>query len=63
MTNINNSFVVKVNNKSQTFNPKFSKIDKQISPKVSPKANSVEEIYYDEIVIYDGGGVEGYGND
>lgn len=63
MSNKNNTFVVGFNSKNKTFKPNFSKKEKQLNTKVTPNANSVEEIYYDEVVIYDGGGVKGYGDD
>lgn len=58
----NNNFKVQFNSSQQTFKPKFSQKDTQVKPKVEPKAESVEDIYYDEIVFYDGGGVKGYGD-
>ena len=44
------------------FNSKEVKEKADFNSKFRPEASSVEEIYYDEIVIYDGGGVEGYGD-
>lgn len=63
MSKKNNSFSVKFNAQSQSFTPVFTKQISNFNTDVKPKVNSTEEIYYDEIVIYDGGGVEGYGND
>lgn len=58
----NNNFKVQFNSSKQTFKPSFSQKTTETKPKVEPKAESVEEVYYDEIVFYDGGGVEGYVN-
>lgn len=59
----NNSFKVQFNSSKQSFKPKFSQKSIDVKPKVEPKAESIEDIYYDEVVFYDGGGVEGYGYD
>ncbi len=59
----NNSFNIKFNSSTQSFSPKFSQKEWESKPKVDPGNLTPEEIYYDEIVIYDGGGVEGYGSD
>lgn len=57
----NKSFKVQFNSSKQSFKPKFSQKPIESKPKVEPKAESIEDIYYDEVVFYDGGGVEGYG--
>lgn len=57
-----NSFKVQFNSSNQTFKPKFSQKGMKIKPEVEPKAKSIEDIYYDEVVFYDGGEVEGYGD-
>ncbi len=57
-----NSFKVQFNSSKQTFKPKFSQKGTKIKPEVEPKAKSIEDIYYDEVVFYDGGEVEGYGD-
>lgn len=45
---------------TNNFKPKFSKEEKDFKPKVVPQADSPEEVYYDEVVYYDGGGVDGW---
>lgn len=57
----NKSFKVQFSSSKQSFKPKFSQKLIEFKPKVEPKAKSIEDIYYDEVVFYDGGGVEGYG--
>lgn len=57
----NKSFKVQFSSSKQSFKPKFSQKSIESKPKVEPKAKSIEDIYYDEAVFYDGGGVEGYG--
>ena len=57
-----NTFKLKFSSqKSEFSNLKFSKTsnDFGINSNVRP---TDEDIYYDEIVYYDGGGVEGYGD-
>ena len=58
----NNNFKTQFNSSEQSFKSKFSQKLIETKPKVEPKAESVEDVYYDEIVFYDGGGVDGYGN-
>ena len=58
----NNSFNIQFNSSNKTFSPKFSQKEWESKPKVEPNVTSPEEIYYDEIVIYGGGGVDGYGD-
>ncbi len=60
--NADKSINIKFSTQNQRFDKlKFTKTssDLDISTHVRP---SEEDIYYDEIVYYDGGGVEGYGN-
>lgn len=59
--NDSKSFSVKFNSKNNNFKPKFQKEETSFNPTVAPQTESPEEVYYDEIVFYDGGGVEGYG--
>jgi len=58
----NNNFKTQFNSSEQSFKSKFSQKPIETKPQVEPKAESVEDVYYDEIVFYDGGGVDGYGN-
>ena len=41
----------------------FTKIDSAFSSKMSPSNSTPIDIIYDEVIYYDGGGVDGYGND
>lgn len=48
-------------NTEKTFKPKFGKTESHFKPKA--EVTPVEQdIYYDEVVYYDGGNIEGYGN-
>lgn len=56
-------FKVKFSSNTKTFNPTFRKTNTTIDSKIEPNSKATpEEIVYDEIVYYDGGGVEGYGD-
>lgn len=48
-------------NTNKTFKTSFNKIERHFKPKaeVTPKE---QEIYYDEVMYYDGGNIEGYGD-
>lgn len=60
--NEDRSFKIKLSSKgSKTFKPKMYKIDQKLEIKGDFDSGKSEDIYYDEIVYYDGGGVEGYG--
>lgn len=58
-------FKVRFNSSSNAFNNiKFQKTDRILKEtKMETGGKSSEDIYYDEIIFYDGGGVEGYGTD
>jgi len=60
----NRTFRVKlIQSNSKTFKPKFLKTNTTIDTKIDTGTTKPsEEIVYDEIVYYDGGGVEGYGD-
>lgn len=46
----------------KTFKTKFNKTKNHFKPKA--EVTPVEqEIYYDEVIYYDGGNIEGYGDD
>ncbi len=45
------------------FKTSFSKKDDTIPSRIKSGKADVEEVVYDEIDFYDGGGVEGYGYD
>ena len=56
-------FKVKFSGNSMQVKPGFSRNSTTIDSKIEPNSKqSSEEIVYDEIVYYDGGGVEGYGD-
>ena len=57
-----NNFRIQFSSSNKSFSPKFSQEEWESKPKVEPNTSSPEEIYYDDIIIYDGGGVEGYGD-
>ena len=60
--NEDRTFKVKLTSeRSKTFKPKMYKIDQQLEIKGDFNNDKSEDIYYDEIIYYDGGGVEGYG--
>lgn len=58
-----NNFKVTFADKDRSFTTTINEQKKNFSPKVDPGRGDPEEIAYDEIVIYDGGGVDGYGDD
>ena len=62
LNNTNMSFKVKFDSSEKSFSKiKFNKIQNTFKPKA--EITPVEEdIEYDEIIYYDGGGVEGYGD-
>ena len=60
--NEDRTFKVKLSSSgSKTFKPKMHKVDQQLEIKGSFDTNKSEDIYYDEVIYYDGGGAEGYG--
>lgn len=60
------TFKSKFNFREQSFfNVKFHKTDNTFNGgtfKADFGTSKPEDIYYDEIIIYDGGGVDGYGD-
>ncbi len=57
-----NTFKLKFSSaKSEFSNLKFSKTSNNIGVDTHMRPTD-EDIYYDEVVYYDGGGVEGYGD-
>lgn len=56
----NYTFKVKLSSSSQTFTPSISKTDSVINVKADVNNQPGEDIYYDEIVYYDGGDAHGY---
>ena len=48
-------------NSSKKFDVKLHKTSTVLNSKVNVNNKQPEDVYYDEVVIYDGGGVEGYG--
>ncbi len=48
-------------NSSKKFNVKLHKTSTVLDNKINVNNTQPEDVYYDEVVIYDGGGVEGYG--
>ena len=60
MNNADRSFKVQFNTSNNFYSKiKFSKTENHFKPKaeVTPKE---EDIYYDEVIYYDGGGVDGW---
>lgn len=59
---IDKSFVVQFESTNRTFNNlRFAKINNSLKPAFHPSKDG-DDIYYDEIVDYDGGDVDGYGD-
>lgn len=59
----NRVFTVNFNSSSNTKKVHFNKIDQTLKNiKMDAGSQPVEDLYYDEVIIYDGGGVEGYGD-
>lgn len=57
----NRTFSIKFDSSSHNFgNVKFKKSKNEMKPKFEPSSED-KDIYYDYIIDYDGGGVEGYG--
>lgn len=48
-------------NSNQDFKVKLHKTSTVLENKININNTKPEDIYYDEVIIYDGGGVEGYG--
>lgn len=63
MDNLDRSFKAQFNSSNNSYGKlKFNKTQNTFKPKA--EITPVEEdIYYDEIIYYDGGNVEGYGDD
>ena len=63
MDNLNRGFKVQFNSSENFYGKlKFNKVQNTFKPKA--EVTPVEQdIYYDEIIYYDGGNVEGYGDD
>lgn len=61
MDNKDRLFKIKFNT-NKAFKVKFDKSESHFKPKA--EVTPVEqEIYYDEVIYYDGGNIEGYGDD
>ncbi len=59
-----NSFKVKLNSTSNSMNVKLNKTTNVFDDfKADFGGCKDEDIFYDEIIYYDGGGVDGYGYD
>ena len=61
-TNVDRSFKMQFNTSSNIYsNLKFSRTSNSFKPKaeVTP---AEQDIYYDEVIYYDGGDVHGYGD-
>lgn len=48
-------------NGNQDFKVKLHKTSTVLENKININNTKPEDVYYDEVIIYDGGGVEGYG--
>lgn len=61
--NKDNTFHLKFNSSySEPMKLKLNKISSTIDIKADMNCAPSEDIYYDEIIYYDGGGVDGYGD-
>lgn len=61
--NSDRSFKVQFNTSGNIYSKiKFNRTTNNFKPKAEVTPTE-QEIYYDEIIYYDGGGVHGYGND
>ena len=60
----NRTFKVTLNNSSNTFSKvRFDKTNQTLKEtRIDTGSKPAEDLYYDEIIYYDGGGVDGYGN-
>lgn len=57
-------FKTKFNSSKSKFSKiKFEKTDMTFDGKMNTSSSTSEDVIYDEIIFYDGGGVEGYGYD
>lgn len=63
INNSGNNFKIKFNSSNNTYSKiGFSKTQNNFEPKT--EVTPVEkDIYYDEVIYYDGGDAKGYGND
>lgn len=48
-------------NSNQDFKVKLHKTSTVLENKIDINNTKPEDVYYDEVIIYDGGGVDGYG--
>lgn len=66
--------IATINKTNMAFKPKFTSSDNKYSKLKFNKSNNTfkpkaeitptqKDIYYDEVIYYDGGNVEGYGDD
>ena len=61
MSNEERTFRVKLNSgNSQPLKVKLNKVDSTFDVKGEFNSEPTEDIYYDEIIYYDGGGVDGW---
>lgn len=58
--NIDNIVEAKVDSDSSTFASSFNKTNSSFNTNLETRDQSVKDLYYDEIVYYDGGDVNGY---
>lgn len=52
---------VNFNQSQNSFKVNLTKTSSNFDMRIETGGRASEDIYYDEVVIYDGGGVEGYG--
>ena len=57
------NFKVAFNKSKNNFKTNWTKTSNNFNTNINFGGRPSEDIYYDEVVIYDGGGVEGYGYD
>lgn len=63
MNSIDRSFKVQFNTSTNSYSKiKFNKTSNTFKPKAEVTPTE-QDIYYDEIIYYDGGDVHGYGDD
>lgn len=62
ITKIDNSISTTITNITTSISTSVNTSSSPVETKSDINNQPVEDIYYDEIVYYDGGGVEGYGD-
>lgn len=60
MSDITKIFSTKFSTGKNTFDPKFSSNTQKFDSNLRPNCNDDKDIWYDEIIFYDGGDEEGW---